>query len=265
MFSRRQYETLEDWRVTDISKSMITVPSRDNETGFLVFGMYELPDTESVYWLAPEPYVGNILQNYGSTLDYSISWVIVRGDTSGKPTTGPSIVVLGENGMKIAYGDTTFTGSNATISIPLIEDGWYHVPRTVKDIVTRLRRTEYRGDPVTRIQFMAVLSNVESILLRGTFHTDQVESVLSRSVWMSRNTTQNELTSSLVEQCKCPIGYSGLSCETCEFGYVRIYENSTAHDRIGKCLPCSCNGHAASCDLETNRCGECLHNTVGER
>lgn len=264
-FKLHQYETLDDWRVTDISKSLITVPSRDNETGFLVFGMYELPDTESVYWLAPEPYAGNILQNYGSTLEYTISWLIVRGDTSGKPTTGPSIVLIGENGMKIAYGDTTFNDSNATISIPLIEDGWYHVPRSVKDIVTRLRRTEYRGDPVTRIQFMAVLSNVESMLLRGTYHTDQVECMLSRALWTSPKDTANEITSSLVEQCKCPMGYSGLSCETCEFGYVRVYENSTAHDRIGKCLPCSCNGHAATCDLETSRCGECLHNTIGER
>lgn len=77
--------------------------------------------------------------------------------------------------MKIAYGDRTFPNSNATIDIVLSEESWYHVPRTVKDIVTRLRRTEYRGDPVTRVQFMSVLSDVESILIRGTFHTDQVK------------------------------------------------------------------------------------------
>lgn len=61
--------------MTDISKSIVTLPSKDNETGYLVFGMYELPDTESVYWLAPEPYVGNILQNYGSNVVYTITWV----------------------------------------------------------------------------------------------------------------------------------------------------------------------------------------------
>lgn len=191
--------------------------------------------------------------------------VIVRGDTSGKPTFGPSIVLIGANGMKIAYGDGIFLESTSTISVPLIEDHWYHVPRTVTDIVTRLRRTEYRGDPVTRVQFMSVLSNVESMLLRGTYHTDQVESILIRANFSSRKDFTNSITSSLVEQCKCPIGYSGLSCENCEFGYVRLYENSTAHDRVGKCLPCSCNGHAATCDLNTNKCGECLHNTFGER
>lgn len=70
-----QYETLKQWLVTDISKSVTVIPSPDNETGYLVFGMYELPDTQSVYWLAPENYVGNILKSYGSSLVYNPSWV----------------------------------------------------------------------------------------------------------------------------------------------------------------------------------------------
>lgn len=70
-----QYDTLLNWHVTDISESLTVVPSRDNETGHLVFGMYELPDTESVYWLAPEQYVGNMLKSYGSMMRYRLSWV----------------------------------------------------------------------------------------------------------------------------------------------------------------------------------------------
>lgn len=167
--------------------------------------------------------------------------------------------------MKIAYGDEIFTNSNATITVPLTEDGWYHVPQVVKDISTRTRRTQYRGDPVTHYQFMSVLSNVDSILLRGSFHTDQVESILIRATLNSGRIANNDISFSLVEQCKCPIGYSGLSCEYCAFGYMRVYENSSDHERIGKCVPCSCNGHAATCDLETNKCGECQHNTYGVR
>lgn len=196
--------------------------------------------------------------------------MIVRGDTSGKPTSGPSLILIGRNGMKIAYGDRTFTESNATIEVTLMEEGWYHVPRTVKDIVTRLRRTEYRGDPVTRVQFMSVLSDVESLMLRGTFHTDQVESVMEQTVLHAERQSATTSVMSgvgigLVEQCKCPIGYAGLSCETCDFGYVRVYENSTTHERLGKCIPCSCNGHAATCDADTNKCSTCLHNTAGDR
>lgn len=66
---------MENWQVTDISKSQVVSPSRDNETGNLVFGMYELPDTESVYWLAPANYVGNILKNYASSVEYALAWV----------------------------------------------------------------------------------------------------------------------------------------------------------------------------------------------
>lgn len=230
----------------------------------MVFGMYELQEVESVYWLAPPNYCGNRLTSYGSKLSFKLSWVIVRGDTSGKPTTGPDVILLGRNGMKIAFGDSIYKHSDAFINVFLIEEGWYHVPRTVKDIVTRLRRTEYRGDPVTRVQFMSVLSDIESILIRGTFHTDQAESILEVvSLQIGGNQMIDE--NSLVEECECPQGYTGLSCESCAFGYVKVYENSTTHERIGKCVACACNGHAATCDIETGKCGECHHNTFGER
>ncbi|XP_058446853.1 laminin subunit alpha-1 isoform X1 [Malaya genurostris] len=261
------YETLEGWSVTDISKSVVAYPTRDNETGFMVFGMFELSETESVYWSAPQLYLGNRLQSYGSKLSFKMSWVIVRGDTSGKPTTGPSVILFGKNGLKIAYGDDTLTGhSNATIDITLKEENWYHVPKSVKDIITRLKRTEYHGDPVTRMQFMSVLSDVESILLRGTYHTDQVESVLElAALYTGRSASETVTDQSLVEQCDCPVGYAGLSCEKCAFGFVRIYENTITHENIARCIPCTmCNGHAEDCNLETGECGLCHHNTFGD-
>ncbi|CRK93554.1 CLUMA_CG007087, isoform A [Clunio marinus] len=198
-------ETLDGWSVTDISKTQIAYPTRDNETGYMVFGMYELADVEAVYWSAPEVYLGNRLE--------------------------------------------------------------------MKDIITRLRRTEYRGDPVTRTQFMSVLTNVDSILIRGTYHTDQAEGILRRATLYSGDiSSSNDIIQveasnvfSLVEKCHCPRGYDGLSCEECTFGHIKIYDNSTTHEKIIKCLPCNCNGHSESCNVETNECGECAHNTIGER
>lgn len=224
--------------------------------------MSEYTDIESIYWLAPDLYTGDLLQYYGTNFEFTMDWVIVRGDTSGKATIGPSFVLIGHNGMKIAYGDDEFTEPNLTISIPIRETGWYHVPQNIRDISTKIHQGEYHGDPVTRMQLMTVLSDVESLLLRGKFHDDQFEGILMRATW-----TRNIDKVSLVEQCKCPKGYTGLSCERCEFGFVRINDNnnSTIHDSIGKCLQCLCNGHASSCDLDADECGKCMHNTIGKR
>lgn len=65
------------------------LPTKDNETGFLVFNMFDLDmrdpnmydsdmydrHIESMYWLAPDLYCGNKLQSYGSNLVFTISWV----------------------------------------------------------------------------------------------------------------------------------------------------------------------------------------------
>lgn len=190
---------------------------------------------------------------------------VARGDTSGKATFGPTIILIGENGMKIAYGDNTFLGTNSTITIRLTEHGWYHIPVTDEGAIigSKLRRNEYRGEHVTRTQFLSVLRYIESMMLRGTFHSDQFQSSLIRVTLKSSKENENEIASHLVEQCKCPMGYTGLSCENCEFGYVRSTVNKTGQSHI--CLPCSCNGHAETCDLESNKCGECKHNTIGEK
>ena len=51
----------------------------------------------------------------------------------------------------------------------------------------------------------------------------------------------------LVEQCSCPTGYSGTSCEACAPGFQR---NPTT----GQCQGCNCNGHSNDCDPRTGRC-----------
>lgn len=79
--------------------------------------------------------------------------------------------------MRLGHGEEMFEGrkGSARLSAPLREDAWYVVPSEVKDIRTRLRRTEYRGAAITRDQLLAVLADVEHLLLRAKFHTDQAE------------------------------------------------------------------------------------------
>ena len=53
-----------------------------------------------------------------------------------------------------------------------------------------------------------------------------------------------------VEQCYCPLGYKGLSCEECAEGYYR----SDIGLYGGHCRACQCNGHSNKCDPDTGKC-----------
>lgn len=225
-----QIESLEDWMISDISISQTIRPTLDTDTNWLSVGNYELPGIEAYYWLAPISYNGNQLKAYASYLEFNLNWVVMRGDTSGKPTRGPNIILLGKNGLRIAYGDDTFQGTNVTLKVALREDNWYHIPFGVRDIVTRLRRTEYRGDPVTRFQFMSILSNLRHILIRAKYHTDQIEGSLENVAIIPE---ADGIIGTGVEKCACPTGYAGFSCEICDYGFVRVTVNTTTHEEQG--------------------------------
>ncbi|RZC38567.1 Laminin B domain containing protein, partial [Asbolus verrucosus] len=255
----KKIQTLNGWLTTDLNISEVVKPIWDDK-GLFSIGNYELPNIESLYWLAPTPYLANKLEYYGSLFTFKVHWVIMRGDTSGKPTTGPNIIMVGNNGLKIAHGNDFFTASNMTFRIKMSEAGWYHIPPDVSDIVTRMKRTQYVGDPVNRRQFLGILANVSHILLRATFHTDQIESLLEEATMHA----DSDLEITDVEKCSCPSGYSGLSCESCAFGYVRIMTNTTSKwAQQGFCGKCDCNGHSETCNPDTGECF-CQHNTVGE-
>lgn len=63
------------------------------------------------------------------------------------------------------------------------------------------------------------------------------------------NTGSNERALA-VEQCHCPEGYTGLSCEDCAVGYTRAEEGIY----LGICEPCNCNGNSRECHPETGVC-----------
>lgn len=71
----------------------------------------------------------------------------------------------------------------------------------------------YQG-PTTHENFMIVLSNVQGILIRATHHTNLTEVVLS-DIQMDIAVPQfsGQELANAVEACRCPPGYTGLSCE----------------------------------------------------
>ena len=52
-----------------------------------------------------------------------------------------------------------------------------------------------------------------------------------------------------VEQCLCPEGYEGLSCESCARGYYR--DQYDLQGPVGTCKPCDCNGNELGCSLNS--------------
>ncbi len=55
-----------------------------------------------------------------------------------------------------------------------------------------------------------------------------------------------------LEECTCPAGYTGLSCEKCDYGYTRV-EPQLGQDNF-VCSLCNCNGHSPGCNLLTGQC-----------
>ena len=77
--------------------------------------------------------------------------------------------------MRIAYGEEQYNGQEAEITVPLRENGWYHVRGEIQDIPTRLRRTEFRGDAVTRTQMVKILADLKYLMIRAQYHSEQIE------------------------------------------------------------------------------------------
>lgn len=64
----------------------------------------------------------------------------------------------------------------------------------------------------------------------------------------SFNTGKNRAVE--VEECLCPEGYKGLSCEECAVGYTRNGQGLY----LEICEPCTCNGHSNHCDPDSGIC-----------
>lgn len=95
------------------------------------------------------------------------------------------------------------------------------------------------------------LSDLSAVLIKATYTTNTKEAAIvsvSLDTAVERNTGQSRAFE--VEQCICPVGYRGLSCEDCDFGYTRTGEGLY----LGTCEPCTCNSHSSECDPEFGTC-----------
>uniref|UniRef100_A0A3P8WN31 Heparan sulfate proteoglycan 2 n=1 Tax=Cynoglossus semilaevis TaxID=244447 RepID=A0A3P8WN31_CYNSE len=194
------------------------------------------------FWVLPRQFLGNKVDSYGGSLKYKVRYTLTRGlsDLVEKP----DVVLVGNGRMLVSRrGSTTSPQVVNQKDIKFTEDFWQYS----------------NGRSVTREDLMMTLSDLESIRIR-TIYDDHMVSVALSDIIM--DTTSVEFTTQGhakdVEECRCPPGYSGLSCHLCAAGFER-----KPGQFLGTCAGCNCNGHASACDPVNGHCLSCQHNTEG--
>ncbi|KAL8600730.1 hypothetical protein ACOMHN_057318 [Nucella lapillus] len=204
------------------------------------------PSKEVHYWLAPMVYLGNRLSSYGGQLKYTVRFTLDSSLTGRRHLPDPDVILKGSN-MTIAHGrQYRREDQENRMTLRLTEGDWYHV---------------HNRQPVTRRDFMMILYGLQQLLIKATYHTAQ-DTVYLRDVSLevASPLVMTNRTLPSVEQCQCPEGYAGLSCESCSPGWRRVNHQLYG----GVCERCNCNNHAADCDPTTGACQTCRHNTAGE-
>lgn len=177
----------------------------------------------------------NHLTAYGGSLTYTLYSSAVL---FAKALTGPDVILEGK----------TQTLVHHSYEQPANEQVFHGSVKIVESSFTTLS-----GAPVTRDQFMHVLNQLNAIYIRANYWDEPLVSQLSDAYLVMADQDDDnygkyeELS---VERCSCPAGYIGNSCEDCAPGYYR--DPNGPHG--GYCIPCQCNGHADTCDLNTGVC-----------
>ncbi|XP_072552989.1 basement membrane-specific heparan sulfate proteoglycan core protein [Salminus brasiliensis] len=200
---------------------------------------------EPHYWQLPNSYQGDKVGSYGGKLKYTISYV---PGPRGAPIDDVDVQIIGNDITLVARQEWRRgpgTRESRNFEIVFREENW--------------KRPD--GMPTTREHLMMVLADLDDVLIRASYHTEMRSSSISGVSMEIAVPNYTGLAQALeVEQCRCPPGYHGLSCQDCAPGYTRTGGGLY----LGHCELCECNGHSDSCHPETGICTSCLHNTMGE-
>ncbi|XP_053595057.1 basement membrane-specific heparan sulfate proteoglycan core protein isoform X11 [Microplitis demolitor] len=198
------------------------------------------------YWQLPSIFLGDQVTSYGGNLKYTVRYVPSPGGQSSK-NNAADVELISSNNINLLYYSKESIEPNTlqSFTVPLLEQFWQRAD----------------GSPANREHLLMALADVQSIRIKATYTTHTDEAALSH---VSLDTAEKYNTGKEraveVEECSCPVGYTGLSCEDCAVGYTRANEGLY----LGICEPCNCNGHSSHCDPETGVCENCADHTTGD-
>ena len=206
---------------------------------------YSPQDRRVFYWQLPRQFLGNKLAAYGGNMTIFQQFSTISQD--GVTLKDSDVIMIG-NGLALHYTllGERIPGYEERNKVPVYEDGWVIMRGNIKI-------------PATREDFLRVLSSIDSILVRATVARDMESSSISRvnmDIAVAQQTGGPPAVGA--EECQCPAGYKGRSCEDCSPGYYR---------RDSQCLACPCSGNSRHCSLD-QRTGtvvcECREGWTGE-
>ncbi|XP_026322790.1 basement membrane-specific heparan sulfate proteoglycan core protein-like, partial [Hyposmocoma kahamanoa] len=162
------------------------------------------------YLTLPETYNGNQLTSYGGHINYNFS---PHKPARYSSDSSPEIIIKGkyETLVHIVPGGRP---RQITVKARLTPENWMKV-------------TPSGLTSTTREDIMMALDNIETILLRGDFNNAGTN-ITDFSMESAQHINVGLGAANLVEECTCPPGYEGLSCQKCAAGYV--------HDHSGPWL-----------------------------
>ncbi|XP_066838054.1 basement membrane-specific heparan sulfate proteoglycan core protein isoform X7 [Anser cygnoides] len=208
----------------------------------LTYGRFGELSPESYYWQLPQPYQGDKVGSYGGRLRYTLTYT---PGGRGAPLPDADIQITGNDITLVAYQPDLPPGTPHAFEIVFREQYW--------------QRPD--GQPATREHLLMALADLDEILIRATYSTSMAASSIAGVSMDVAVPPRPGLPPALeVEECRCPPGYRGLSCQDCAPGYTRTGGGLY----LGHCELCECNGHSETCHPESGLCSGCLHNTAGD-
>ncbi|KAM7033792.1 laminin subunit gamma-3 isoform 1-T1 [Acridotheres tristis] len=195
---------------------------------------------EPVDFLAPEKFLQNQRLSYGQLLS------LLLGVENGTRT---------ETGVPLLKVQLLLEGEGMEITMPSSKSQ----PQHGKQAVTfRLHEAEEGAEPLlSAFSFQRLLSNLTALRLRVSPGPVRGRLALSKVQLTSARPGPGR-RAGWVEECTCPMGYTGQFCQSCAPGFKREIPFGSP---FVSCVPCTCNQHG-DCHPLTGHC-QCLHNTEG--